>query len=115
MHIQSKALHFDAAAQYRKANEELENKRYARTCPDGTRSLISCRYGQEIGRLQSARKKAKEGSEVARKGGVSASVLNDLIVGADDWANRSINSLLSSSPCSVLWRAMLRERSAITT
>lgn len=29
-HTQSKALHFDAAAQYRKANEELENKRYGR-------------------------------------------------------------------------------------
>ncbi|KAF9779034.1 BRO1-domain-containing protein [Thelephora terrestris] len=62
VHIQSKALHFDAAAQYRKANEELEGRK----------------YGQEIGRLQSARKKAKEGIDIARKGGASASVLNDL-------------------------------------
>jgi len=113
--MQSKALHFDAAAQYRKANEELENKRYDRACPDSTRALTSCRYDQEIGRLQSARKRAKEGSEIARKGGVSASVLNDLTVGADDWVNRSINLLLFSSPCSVLWRAISRGRSAIMT
>lgn len=61
-HIQSKALHFDAAAQYRKANEELGNQR----------------YGQELGRLYSARKRAKEGGDAARRGGVSTSVLNDL-------------------------------------
>jgi len=83
-HIQSKALHFDAAAQYRKANEELENARYARACPDGTRSTTPHRYGQEISRLQSARKMAKEGSDVARRGGVSASVLNDLTVSTGD-------------------------------
>jgi len=79
-HIQSKALHFDAAAQYRKSNEELENARYVRARRGGTQPLISHRYGQEISRLQSARKKAKEGSEIARKGGASASVLKDLNV-----------------------------------
>ena len=77
-------MHFDAAAQYRKATEELESKRYVRAYFNDTRTLISHRYGQEIGRLQSARKKAKEGSEFARKGGVSASVLNDLNVGVGD-------------------------------
>jgi len=80
-YIQSKSLHCDAAAQYRKSNEELENGRYVRARRDGTRPLISHRYGQEIGRLQSARKKAKEGSEIARKGGALASVLKDLNVG----------------------------------
>jgi programmed cell death 6-interacting protein len=32
-HVQSKGLHFDAAAQYRKANEELENGRYVQVRP----------------------------------------------------------------------------------
>ena len=84
-HIQSKALHFDAAAQYRKANEELENGRYVRARQNNAQSSILHRYGQEISRLQSARKRAKEGSEMARKGSVSASVLNDLNVGVGDW------------------------------
>ena len=82
--MQSKALHFDAAAQYRKANEEIESARCVRARRDGIQCLIPHRYGQEIGRLQAARKKAKEGSDIARKGAISASVLNDLNVSAGD-------------------------------
>ena len=81
--MQAKALHFDAAAQYRKANEEIESARYVPARRGGSIQFpIPRRYGQEIGRLQSARKKAKEGSDIARKGAISASVLNDLNVGA---------------------------------
>jgi hypothetical protein len=49
--------------------------------------LILRRYGQEIGRLQAARKKAKDGADIARKGGVSTSVLNDLNVGVETQTN----------------------------
>lgn len=49
--------------------------------------LIVSRYGQEIGRLQAARKKAKDGADTARKGGVSTSVLNDLNVGVETQTN----------------------------
>jgi len=115
-HIQSKALHFDAAAQYRKSNEELENARYLRARRSGARLLILHRYGQEIGRLQSARKKAKEGSEIARKGGASASVLKDLNVGGGmPLVKRSKRLSLPFSPCSALWRTISREQNGITT
>ncbi|TFY77999.1 hypothetical protein EWM64_g6012 [Hericium alpestre] len=61
-HLETKALHFQAAAQYRKAMDDLDTDR----------------YGHEIGRLQVAQSTAKRGYDIARRGNVSPAVLQDI-------------------------------------
>ncbi|KAI0787643.1 pH-response regulator [Fomes fomentarius] len=61
-HLETKALHFQAAAQYRKSLEDLEANR----------------YGHEIARLSEAKTLAKKGYDVARRGGVTAPVQQDI-------------------------------------
>ncbi|OCF35794.1 pH-response regulator protein palA/RIM20 [Kwoniella heveanensis BCC8398] len=60
-HITVKQMHFEAAAQYRLSQEDLEKSR----------------YGEEIARLRVAEGLAKKGLEVGKKG-VADSVLSDL-------------------------------------
>lgn len=57
-------MHFEAAAQFRLSQEDLEKSR----------------YGEEIGRLKVAESLAKKGVDAARKG-VADSVVSDLKVG----------------------------------
>lgn len=57
-------MHFEAAAQFRLSQEDLEKSR----------------YGEEIGRLKVAEGLAKKGLDAARKG-VADSVVSDLKVG----------------------------------
>ena len=63
-HIQTKALHFDAAAQYRMSLVDLEQHR----------------YGHEISRLTEAKNIAKKAYDHARRQLVSKPVLNDVKV-----------------------------------
>lgn len=58
-------MHFEAAAQFRLSQEDLEKGR----------------YGEEIGRLKVAEGLAKKGLDAARKG-VADSVVSDLKVGS---------------------------------
>lgn len=60
-----KQMHFEAAAQFRLSQEDLEKSR----------------YGEEIGRLKVAESLAKKGLDAARKG-VADSVVSDLKVGS---------------------------------
>ncbi|OCH95381.1 BRO1-domain-containing protein [Obba rivulosa] len=60
-HLESKELHFRAAAQVRKSVDDLE----------------ASRYGHEISRLTEALTLAKRGYEIARRGGVAPAVLDD--------------------------------------
>ncbi|OWZ77273.1 pH-response regulator protein palA/RIM20 [Cryptococcus neoformans Bt85] len=60
-HINVKQMHFEAAAQFRLSQEDLEKSR----------------YGEEIGRLKVAEGLAKKGLDAARKG-VADSVVSDL-------------------------------------
>ena len=62
-HITVKQMHFEAAAQYRLSQEELEKSR----------------YGTEVARLKVAEGLAKKGLDVGKKG-VAESVVSDLRV-----------------------------------
>ncbi|KAH9838254.1 BRO1-domain-containing protein [Rhodofomes roseus] len=61
-HLETKQLHFEAAAHYRKSVEDLE----------------ASRYGHEIARLTQAQAAAKKGNDIARRGGVTPSVFQDV-------------------------------------
>ncbi|GBE87997.1 pH-response regulator protein palA/RIM20 [Sparassis crispa] len=61
-HLETKQLHFEAAAQYRKSVDDLEANR----------------YGEEIARLNQALLTAKKGYDTARRGGVASAVLHDI-------------------------------------
>ncbi|KAI1796839.1 pH-response regulator [Ganoderma leucocontextum] len=61
-HVETKSLHFQAAAQYRKSLEDLEVHK----------------YGHEISRLTEAQTVAKKGYDVARRGGAVAPVQQDI-------------------------------------
>ncbi|KAI9061298.1 pH-response regulator [Trametes sanguinea] len=61
-HLETKHLHFQAAAQYRKSLEDLE----------------AHRYGHEIARLSAAHTFAKQGYDVARRGSVAQAVTQDI-------------------------------------
>ncbi|KZT73000.1 BRO1-domain-containing protein [Daedalea quercina L-15889] len=61
-HLETKQLHFEAAAHYRKSVEDLE----------------SSRYGHEIARLTQAQAAVKKGYDVARRGGVAPAVFQDI-------------------------------------
>ncbi|EJF64930.1 pH-response regulator [Dichomitus squalens LYAD-421 SS1] len=60
--VETKTLHFQAAAQYRKSLEDLE----------------AHKYGYEISRLTEARDLAKRGHDVARRGGAAPPVQQDI-------------------------------------
>ncbi|KAF9820903.1 hypothetical protein IEO21_01130 [Rhodonia placenta] len=60
-HLETKQLHFEAAAQYRKSVDDLEANR----------------YGHELARLTQAQVAAKKGYDIARRGGVAQAVLDD--------------------------------------
>ncbi|KAH9903052.1 BRO1-domain-containing protein [Cubamyces lactineus] len=61
-HLETKSLHFQAAAQYRKSLEDLE----------------AHHYGFEVARLTEAHALAKRGYDTARRGGVAQPVLQDI-------------------------------------
>ncbi|KZT07808.1 BRO1-domain-containing protein [Laetiporus sulphureus 93-53] len=61
-HIETKKLHFEAVAQYRKSVDDIEANR----------------YGYEISRLTQAQLVAKRGYDVARRGSVAQAVLHDI-------------------------------------
>ncbi|KAI0065090.1 BRO1-domain-containing protein [Artomyces pyxidatus] len=61
-YLETKQLHFDAAAQYRKGIDDIEHNR----------------YGHELARLTSAQATAKRGYDVARRGAVPAAVQQDV-------------------------------------
>ncbi|KAH9942761.1 pH-response regulator [Amylocystis lapponica] len=61
-HLETKQFHFEAAAQYRKSVDDLE----------------ASRYGHEIARLTQAEATAKKGYDIARRGGVTPVVLQDI-------------------------------------
>ncbi|KAI0367789.1 BRO1-domain-containing protein [Pilatotrama ljubarskyi] len=61
-HLETKQLHFLAAAQYRKSLEDLE----------------AHKYGHEIARLLEAQALAKKGYDLARRGGVAQPVQQDI-------------------------------------
>ncbi|KAI0925777.1 hypothetical protein AcV5_008415 [Taiwanofungus camphoratus] len=61
-HLETKQLHFDAAAQYRKSVDDLEANR----------------YGHELARLMQAHATAKKGYDMARRAGVAPPVLQDI-------------------------------------
>ncbi|KAI0775185.1 BRO1-domain-containing protein [Trametes elegans] len=61
-HLETKQLHFQAAAQYRKSLEDLE----------------AHNYGHEIARLSEAQTLAKRGYDAARRGGVAQPVQQDI-------------------------------------
>ncbi|KAI0749790.1 pH-response regulator [Daedaleopsis nitida] len=61
-HLETKSLHFQAAAQYRKSLEDLE----------------AHKYGHEIARLMEAQALAKKGYDTARRGGVAQAVQQDI-------------------------------------
>ncbi|KAM5535914.1 hypothetical protein V8D89_010354 [Ganoderma adspersum] len=61
-HIETKSLHFQAAAQFRKSLEDLE----------------AHKYGHEISRLTEAQTVAKKGYDTARRGGVVGAVQQDI-------------------------------------
>ncbi|KAH9945162.1 pH-response regulator [Epithele typhae] len=61
-HLETKAFHFQAAAQYRKSLEDLEVNN----------------YGYEVARLLEAHSLAKRGYDIARRGGASAPVQQDI-------------------------------------
>jgi programmed cell death 6-interacting protein len=79
-----KKLHFEAAAQYRISQEDLEKGRRVDT-PHGTYSTYQLtrssmdRYGEEIARLQIAEGLTKKAISEARNG-VADTVLSDLKV-----------------------------------
>ena len=66
-HITVKQLHFEAAANYRLSQEDLERSR----------------YGVEVARLKVADGLAKKGLDVGKKG-VAEAVMSDLRVGRPD-------------------------------
>ena len=61
-------MHFEAAANYRLSQEDLERSR----------------YGVEVARLKVADGLAKKGLDVGKKG-VADAVVSDLRVGSSDW------------------------------
>ncbi|OSD06599.1 BRO1-domain-containing protein [Trametes coccinea BRFM310] len=61
-HLETKHLHFQAAAQYRKSLDDLE----------------AHHYGNEIARLSEAHSYAKQGYDVARRGSIAQAVLQDI-------------------------------------
>ncbi|RDB25545.1 pH-response regulator protein palA/RIM20 [Hypsizygus marmoreus] len=61
-HIQAKAHHFQAVAQYRKSMDEIETSR----------------YGVEIARLHEAQSEAKKAYDTARRGRIAPPVLQDI-------------------------------------
>ncbi|KAJ4464583.1 BRO1-like domain-containing protein [Lentinula aciculospora] len=61
-HIEAKQYHFEAVAQYRRSREELEKSR----------------YGFEIAYLTQAQLAIKKGYDVARRGRVLPTILNDI-------------------------------------
>ncbi|KAF7794805.1 hypothetical protein EIP86_005947 [Pleurotus ostreatoroseus] len=61
-HLETKQLHFEAAAQFRKSVDELEANK----------------YGLELARLNQALTLAKRGHDVARKGSVAPTVVSDI-------------------------------------
>ncbi|PSR75597.1 hypothetical protein PHLCEN_2v9077 [Hermanssonia centrifuga] len=61
-HLETKQLHFEAAALLRKSMDDLDANR----------------YGHEIARLMQAHTLAKRGSDVGRRGGVAQVVQNDI-------------------------------------
>ncbi|KAF9477921.1 BRO1-domain-containing protein [Pholiota conissans] len=64
-HMEAKEHHFLAVAEYRESMVEYEASRYFR------------RYGVELGRLGKAQTEAKKAYDVARRGKVAASVIQD--------------------------------------
>ncbi|KAJ3557381.1 hypothetical protein NM688_g1507 [Phlebia brevispora] len=61
-HLETKQLHFEAVAQFRKSVDELEANR----------------YGKELARLTQALALAKNGYDIARRGSVTAAVVSDI-------------------------------------
>ncbi|KAI0034549.1 BRO1-domain-containing protein [Vararia minispora EC-137] len=63
-HLETKQWHFDAASQYRKSVDDLEQNK----------------YGNEIARLTAAQKTAKRGHDVARRAGssIAPAILEDI-------------------------------------
>lgn len=79
--METKLLHFQAAAQYRKSLEDLEANKYVQdktTLPFESDRLD--RYGFEVARLFEAHSLAKRGYDVARRGGAALSVQQDIKV-----------------------------------
>ncbi|KAG6840601.1 hypothetical protein C0991_005642 [Blastosporella zonata] len=61
-HIEAKCHHFSAVSKYRKSMDEIE----------------SSRYGIEIARLQEAQSEAKKAYDIARRGRIAPTVLQDI-------------------------------------
>ncbi|KAG6837382.1 hypothetical protein H0H93_010540 [Arthromyces matolae] len=81
-HIESKVHHFSAVSKYRKSMDEIEASRYlvshsGSLVPDGDYNL-TFRYGVEIARLLEAHEEAKKAYEIARRGRIAPSVLQDV-------------------------------------
>ncbi|OBZ72455.1 pH-response regulator protein palA/RIM20 [Grifola frondosa] len=80
-HMETKQLHFQAAAQYRKSVDDLEAHRSFITLRAKLPVSLTVgffRYGHEIARLAEAEALAKKGYDVARRGGVAPPVLHDI-------------------------------------
>ncbi|KAI8980207.1 BRO1-domain-containing protein [Trametes punicea] len=67
-HLETKLLHFQAAAQYRKSLEDLE----------AHHALSGRSYGNEVAHLSQGLALAKKGYDIARRGGVAAAVQQDI-------------------------------------
>lgn len=80
-HLETKQLHFEAAAQIRKSIDDSEGNRFVFFHSSATHVVIRfVRYGHEIARLSLALSLAQKGFGLARRAAVAPAVVNDIKV-----------------------------------
>lgn len=82
-HIEAKEHHFSAVAEYRESMVEYEASRSEssfKLCHRLSTTQIVRRYGLELGRLSKAQVEAKQAYDIARRGKITPTVLQDVQV-----------------------------------